>query len=280
MNWLFPCSLDDFDIHAAFKEYTNLDWSCTNHVEVGDSIYIYVAKPDHAIRYKCVAVEIGKEYTTIDDERFGGNPAGSYFRGIEIQLLDVYPEPGITIDELRAFGIRYSFQSKITLSDEIVQNIEAQAEELKSQQVPKDDFNEDAIQSLPGAEREAIIKVRVNQSQFRKDLLKKYDHCALCGVANKGLLIASHIKPWAVSNGEEKTDVDNGLLLCPNHDSLFDKGLISFDKHGDIVISEILSPADRLFMNINENMHIDLIGRMCSYMAYHLKYRFRPGKLK
>ena len=44
----------------------------------------------------------------------------------------------------------------------------------------------------------------------------------------KSILISSHILPWSQCNDEQKLDVDNGILLSPNVDSLFDKYLISF----------------------------------------------------
>ena len=54
------------------------------------------------------------------------------------------------------------------------------------------------------------------------------------------LLVASHIKPWSISDANEKLDIHNGLLMCPNHDKLFDRGYISFDDTGRILISEKL----------------------------------------
>lgn len=103
---------------------------------------------------------------------------------------------------------------------------------------------------LQGEEREALIKVRVNQSAFRKLLMRRYTHCCLCDVDDESLLVASHIKPWAKSSHAEKVDVNNGLLLCPNHDKLFDRGYISFDNGGHIVISDELSKNCAISMNI------------------------------
>lgn len=57
---------------------------------------------------------------------------------------------------------------------------------------------------LQGEEREALIKVRVNQSAFRKLLMRRYTHCCLCDVDDESLLVASHIKPWAKSSHAEK----------------------------------------------------------------------------
>jgi predicted restriction endonuclease len=122
---------------------------------------------------------------------------------------------------------------------------------------------------LQGEEREALIKVRVNQSAFRKLLMRRYTHCCLCDVDDESLLVASHIKPWAKSNHAEKVDVNNGLLLCPNHDKLFDRGYISFDNGGHIVISDELSENSAISMNIKNDMQIELSNDNIKYMEYH-----------
>ena len=122
---------------------------------------------------------------------------------------------------------------------------------------------------LQGEEREALIKVRVNQSAFRKLLMRRYTHCCLCDVDDESLLVASHIKPWAKSSHAEKVDVNNGLLLCPNHDKLFDRGHISFDNGGHIVISDELSKNCAISMNIKNDMQIELSNDNIKYMEYH-----------
>lgn len=122
---------------------------------------------------------------------------------------------------------------------------------------------------LQGEEREALIKVRVNQSAFRKLLMRRYTHCCLCDVDDESLLVASHIKTWAKSNHAEKVDVNNGLLLCPNHDKLFDRGYISFDNGGHIVISDELSENSAISMNIKNDMQIELSNDNIKYMEYH-----------
>lgn len=122
---------------------------------------------------------------------------------------------------------------------------------------------------LQGEEREALIKVRVNQSAFRKLLMRRYTHCCLCDVDDESLLVASHIKPWAKSSHAEKVDVNNGLLLCPNHDKLFDRGYISFDNGGHIVISDELSKNCAISMNIKNDMQIELSNDNIKHMEYH-----------
>jgi len=52
-------------------------------------------------------------------------------------------------------------------------------------------------------------------------------------------LRASHCKPWRDSNNEERLDGENGLLLTPNADHLFDRGFIGFDDNGDVLVSPV-----------------------------------------
>lgn len=49
------------------------------------------------------------------------------------------------------------------------------------------------------------------------------------------VLIASHIKPFILSDDTEAYDPNNGLLLSRTLDSLFDLKYISFDDEGNMV---------------------------------------------
>ncbi len=122
---------------------------------------------------------------------------------------------------------------------------------------------------IEGEEREAIVNVRVNQGLFRERMLKVYGHCCLCNVSEPKLLIASHIKPWAVAEASEKLDVNNGFLMCPNHDKLFDQGWITFDDEGRIIISSRLKEVDRVFLNVDANMKISIREGSKKYLEYH-----------
>lgn len=96
--------------------------------------------------------------------------------------------------------------------------------------------------TLQETERSAIVKSRIRQGFFRKELIKKYSgSCIIPGINEKKLLVASHIKPWAVCTNAERLSVKNGLLLSPTFDKLFDCGLISFANSGRILIFTQLS---------------------------------------
>jgi predicted restriction endonuclease len=51
--------------------------------------------------------------------------------------------------------------------------------------------------------------------------------------------VASHIRPWRDSSNSERLSGENGLLLTPTIDHLFDKGFISFEDGGRLIVSPV-----------------------------------------
>jgi putative restriction endonuclease len=76
-------------------------------------------------------------------------------------------------------------------------------------------------------------RARLGQHRFAAKVLSNYGHqCGFCGFAphtlqRHGLLVASHIKPWAQSKDQERLDPRNGIAACPTHDAAFDSGLLT-----------------------------------------------------
>lgn len=104
---------------------------------------------------------------------------------------------------------------------------------------------DDAIQrvieidaGLDSTIKETVIQARRGQGAFRKNVEARERACRLTGITNPALLIASHIKPWRVcKTATERLDGANGLLLTPDADHLFDRGFISFDPNGEVLVS-------------------------------------------
>jgi len=82
----------------------------------------------------------------------------------------------------------------------------------------------------PGREREAIVRVRVNQSFFRKRVLSAYEfRCCVTGLTIRPLLVAGHIVPWAVDK-KNRLNARNGLCLNALHDRAFESHLMWIDQ--------------------------------------------------
>lgn len=94
--------------------------------------------------------------------------------------------------------------------------------------------------SLSDTEREAVVLARCGQGAFKRNVQKIETRCRITGVTRQEHLIASHCKPWRdCKTHEERISGDNGLLLTPSIDHLFDRGLISFEDHGELLISPV-----------------------------------------
>lgn len=62
------------------------------------------------------------------------------------------------------------------------------------------------------------------------------------------------------------------LLLCANHDALFDRHLISFNPDtGNICISESIDNEQRKALSISESTQLSMGECMKSYMRIHYK---------
>ena len=109
------------------------------------------------------------------------------------------------------------------------------------------------------------------QRIFRKNLLIEFDcKCAICNINDESLLVSSHILPYSkCENKEDMINRYNGLLLCPNHDALFDKNLISFNDNGKIIIS---SKIDKIIKELNIDKNISLDKK---YLTKERKYFLR-----
>lgn len=129
-----------------------------------------------------------------------------------------------------------------------------------------------------GLEKEVSTKQRVNQHFFRQTVLTSYGNaCCMTGLANKELLIASHIKPWKDSNDCEKTDPKNGLCLNSLHDKAFDRGFITISSKYEIIISNKIKDicngeTVNRFFNILKGQKISLPEKFLpqkEYLQYH-----------
>ncbi|WP_286970719.1 HNH endonuclease [Flavobacterium sp. UBA4854] len=146
-------------------------------------------------------------------------------------------------------------------------------------------IEDEVIKSLPidiETEKIRLIKLRIQQSLFRKMVVKHWEKCAITKCENQSILIASHIKPWKDSDNLEKLDPFNGILLSPIYDKLFDKYLISFDDNGNILISDELTNNDLVALNVKKtdklNFH-KLEKRHLDYLIHHRNIFFLKNEI-
>src|SRR5215216_346572 len=124
--------------------------------------------------------------------------------------------------------------------------------------------------NLSDTERQAVTRARIGQGTFRQRLLEIWEGCAVTDVRLPNVLRASHIKPWRFSTNTERLNPYNGLLLLPQYDQLFDKGLISFDESGGIVRSSAIDGIEPAKLGIDPSDKIRFLSNHHQdFLEYH-----------
>ncbi len=114
-------------------------------------------------------------------------------------------------------------------------------------------------EELSETERTAVIQARRGQGQFRNSVLRIEKKCRITGVNRAEHLVASHCKPWRdCSEPQERLDGENGLMLTPTIDHLFDRGFISFEGGGQLIVSPSAHPRSLERMGVDTSKGINV----------------------
>lgn len=129
-------------------------------------------------------------------------------------------------------------------------------------------------QGVDATTRQTLIEARVGQGAYRQELMQLWSgRCAVSGIEIPEVLIASHIKAWSRSNNLERLDPYNGLLLAANIDKLFDKGLISFDNQGQLLVSEAIHSQNLAALGLPFGSRLrQLHPKLQAYLADHRQF--------
>ena len=119
-------------------------------------------------------------------------------------------------------------------------------------------------------ERHQLVKSRRGQGVFRDNVESREPKCRITGVSNPRYLRASHIKPWRKSSDIEKIDGNNGLMLAPHVDFLFDRGFISFEDNGTLIVSTQIEDGSLESWGIPSEMNVGTFSPEQSvYLKFH-----------
>ena len=290
-TWIFQGNPRVFDVDNYVRNHKYIWWSLrqehlVDKIQLNDEVFLW--RSDGGNR-GTGGILAKARVVSLPTERTGDENAKDYWHtddwanpylAVKMEVLEVRLEDG--------FISRLSLLEHPVLKDLLILRLRQQTNYLLSSEHAfelqklwnfsnskmQNKLDSDVMKNLiddeiTETEKEQIIKSRIGQSTFKKALLAVEKKCSLCGVSDEHFLIASHIKPWSQSNNQERLDVNNGLLLCPNHDALFDKGYISFGDDGTIMLSDSLDKATKVFLNVNETMNIRMNEGQREYMKWH-----------
>lgn len=124
--------------------------------------------------------------------------------------------------------------------------------------------------TLTSTERQQLIKARVGQGVFRKRVCEVEPACRITGTTDPKFLVASHIKPWVESENHQRLDGNNGLMLAPHIDRLFDRKLISFTDDGTLILSPALPDSIRAEWRLEQKLlPKPFSSEQIQYLTYH-----------
>ena len=119
---------------------------------------------------------------------------------------------------------------------------------------------------------------REGQGKYREQLLLQCRYCPFTMIADERLLIASHIKPWAASDDDEKIDPNNGYMLSPLFDKLFDRGFITLTENKHLILSEFISPYTWKQLKLTNDTYIKALqmdDKRIEYLRFHQQSVFK-----
>lgn len=254
-NWTYEQTLIAFRVYMN-TEYGRLNQSNSELAEIATQI----GRSPSALIMKCC------NFASMDPFHAARGVKGlSNKSGVEKQIWREFNEDG----------------------DGVINSMETEWERLTEQTAIGHDAENDLAPVLPDgpSEVERTIRTRRLQRSFRSSVMVGYKHrCALTGLAIPALLNASHIIPWAKSEGQ-RADPRNGLCLNALHDRAFDRGFLSFDEKTRVIISPELSEDKNLGDLAKQLKEIEgrplampeRFGPLPEAMAYHREHIFQSG---
>ncbi len=144
-------------------------------------------------------------------------------------------------------------------------------EEILTDDATSRDVGEILRSDRDSTTKKALIDARRGQGKFRTDVLQLWDNrCAVTDSTTRDAIRASHIKPWSKSTDDERLNPSNGLPLVATLDALFDRGLISFQADGSMIVSPTLTADERQILGLNgESLLKSPSPQTIQFLAHH-----------
>lgn len=136
-------------------------------------------------------------------------------------------------------------------------------------------------QKIPETTRQAVVMARRGQGLFKQNVQRIERECRITKVDQIEHLRASHCKPWRDSDNAERLDGENGLLLTPDVDHLFDRGFISFEGNGKILVSPVAHRESIRRMGLEDALRANVGGFTAAqegFLAFHRESVFLEAR--
>lgn len=99
VSWIVPANPRYYDVEAAFRDSREIIWKQGRGIAVGDTVYLYVAAPVSAVRYRCRVTETGIPFSFQDKNV-------SMTQVMRILLQRTYPPESFPLEKLKNCGVK------------------------------------------------------------------------------------------------------------------------------------------------------------------------------
>ena len=206
-----------------------------------------------------LAPTLPRKYSPIRPD--GNGNQGAYLAAVPVEMAQA------VIDILGPRWSEVDRDATIAPAHQI-EAIESSEEQVEQELHNRTDLNQ--------TEKLQLVKSRRGQGIYRQNLEGFEKACRVTGVTNRRHLRASHIKPWRFSTTFEKLDGNNGLLLSPHIDHLFDQGFISFADDGALIVSPKVDVDTLILWGIEpEGSYGSFRMEQLPYLAFHREFVFK-----
>jgi putative restriction endonuclease len=206
-----------------------------------------------------LASTLPEKYSPIQSN--GNGNQGAYLAAVPVPMADVI---------VQLLGHRWA---EVDRTISIDPNLKTETIEASEEQVEQELRNRT---DLTETDKLQLVRARRGQGVYRQNLEGFEKACRITGVKNRRHLRASHIKPWRASTTFEKLDGNNGLLLSPHVDHLFDQGYISFTDEGALLLSPRADVDTLLLWGIDpERSYGPFRTEQLTYLAFHREFVFK-----
>jgi putative restriction endonuclease len=243
---------------------TGRNWSVIGHrADVEYTRLLHAVRPrDHFLRIRPLLPE---KYSPLHLET--GN-------GLQSVYLAAIPEAlGTLLWELVA-----NEHNPLPLAD-VRSSLVASMEQVEREQWERREVEELALAGIDETEREALVRARRGQGTFRENVSVVEHACRITRVSNPAYLVASHIKPWRHAKNDERLSKNNGLMLAPHADFLFDRGFVSFGD-GRLLISDVADPNSLLKLGVDPERELEVGSfndQQEQFLEFHRREIFRKA---
>ncbi len=98
-NWIVPANPKYYDVEAAFAENEEIIWKQGRGIIPGDTVYLYLASPVSAVRYRCLVTEANIPLYKSDENI-------TMTHAMKIRREKVYPPELFTFERLKTLGVK------------------------------------------------------------------------------------------------------------------------------------------------------------------------------